>query len=505
MRRIRWTRVALTLALVGLSCQDGAGPDTLRLRVVSGAGQEDTVWAHAPEPLVVEFRDSSGAPRAGVPILFESISAGYNGPRLVLRFTDSSRYGYLSLLDTTDVNGHATADVVFSQSAGIGWVRVSASAFGVTDSARFVVRPGNLARLKLAPADTATLVGHTVTLRAEPSDAWGNPRTEAVEWSTSAGTIEVAAPAQIRGLHTGRGTVHVRVGTLRDSVDINVVPPGRIAAMFYPIAVFEPPYFVVFNTDGTGFQRLDVGADCAHGLQWSPSGDRILFGRNWAPQVCFTERLYSTTMTGAVQKIRPDTAPLAGEYWPRMTADGQWIYFSGRPGHQNGEIWRVRPDGTGAERIGPAAGFYDIDQHPSPSPDGAEVVYASTRETESTINLRVINTATREVRDLGRLGMAPSWSPLGDQIAFIRDGHYYVVASHGSNERPLAASRASAGMPDAPSWSPDENWIVGVVVDPGAYAPLYGRLALIEVATGLVLPLGWTAQLMYPSWRPATP
>src|SRR5260370_387351 len=83
------------------------------------------------------------------------------------------------------------------------------------------------------------------------------------------------------------------------------------------------------------------------------------------------------------------SATLAEELWPTPTTDGQWIYFTGRPGHQNGEIWRVGSDGNGAERIGPAAGFYDIDQAPAPSPDGSQVLYWSVRQGETTHHLRV--------------------------------------------------------------------------------------------------------------------
>ena len=497
--RLSW--LPLVLVILGLGCQEATAPGTMGLRILSGRGQEDTVFTLQPAPLVAEFRDSSGAPRAGVPILFESISSGPKGPEIAL-FIDTPGQSGLVLSDTTDNNGRVSVRVLFGRTAGLGWVRVSASTFGLSDSASFVVLPGRLARVEIEPADTAMLAGGIVKLRGA-FDAWGNERADPIEWSASPPDIvEVVGPGLIKGLRTGRAMVRAHLGTVTDSVGINVVPPGRIAALFYPIIYGEPQYVVLFNTDGSEFQHLDISADCAHGLQWLPTGDRIIFGRNPAPSLCFVQRLYSTTVSGTVQRIRSDTVPLAGEFWPRMTADGQWIYFSGRPDHQNGEIWRVRPDGADAERIGPAAGWYDLDQHPSPSPDGSEVVYASTRLGESGTFLRAVNTTTRAVRDLGITGISPSWSPRGDQIAFLRDDRYYVVALDGSGERPLVYSRYSGGMPDPPSWSPDGNWFVAVVVDPAGYAPLYGRLALIDATSGSVLPLGWTAQLTYPTWRP---
>lgn len=493
---------ALFLALLGLGCENGTGPSFTGLRIRSGGAQEGTPFSVAPAPLVVELHDSTGAAQAGVPILLESISSGLNGPRLMFQRTDTSIVGARTITINTDRNGLVSVRVAFQRDAGDAWVRVSAPSFGLEDSTRFVLNPGPVVSVTLQPSDTAVLVGGVVTLRGA-QDAWGNLRNDLMTWSASPPNIvEVAAPGQIRGLHTGRAVVRAQIGTTTDSVALNVVPPGRIAAMFMPIAVGAPEYFVLFNTDGTGYQRLDVGADCAHGLQWAPASDQIVFGRNPAPGICFTQRLYSTSLTGNVQKILADTTLVAGEFWPRLTADGQWIYFMGRPGSQNGEIWRLRSNGTGAERIGPAAGFYDLDQQPSPSPDGTEVVYTSARASDTASMLRIIDTTTRTPRDLGVPGVAPSWSPRGDQIAFERAQRYYVIAADGSGERGLADARYSGVLPDSPSWSADGNWIVAVVVDPHGYAPLYGRLALIEVGSGVVLPLGWTSQLTYPTWRP---
>jgi Tol biopolymer transport system component len=79
---------------------------------------------------------------------------------------------------------------------------------------------------------------------------------------------------------------------------------------------------------------------------------------------------------------------------------------------------------------------------------------------------------------------------------------YYVMNADGTNVRSVVEARSSSSYLDVPSWSPDGQWIVAVVRDPAGYAPVYGKLALVNVETGIMLPLGWTKQLMQPSWRP---
>ena len=484
------------LCTLSLGCESGTGPAHIgRLRIIAGGEQADTVFTSLPHPLVLQYRNAFGAPQAGVPVQIEAVAPPQSFPwQITVRRAEMSA-GALTITDTTDSHGEVRVYVAFGASARITWVRFSTPTSQFTDSTSFTIRPGHLVRLVVGPADTATYMGNVVLMRAQTLDTWGNDRGDSVEWSVSPPqTVTLAGPGQVRGVQLGRGIVRARIQQLSDSVGINVVPPGRIAALFYTYGV--PTYLAVFNTDGTGFQRIYVGADCATGVQWFPSGDRFVFARSVAPQICGTEKLFASTLAGVVTKLLPDATPLGDEYSPRMTLDGQWIYFTGRPDpdYHNGEIWRAHSDGSAAERIGPASGLHGIDQTPWPSPDGTEVVYASWREGEAVTSLRVVNTTTRVVRDLGVTGYSPSWSPDGGLIAFVRDDQYYVVRSDGSAERPLSGARYSYGLPDPAGWSPDGKWIVVVLAD--------NRLALVNVETDLVLPLGWTYQLTYPSWRP---
>lgn len=488
---------ATWVLLVVVGCQTGNEP-AQGIRIVAGGDVQDTVLAVLTEPLVVQYRDPKGQLLPGVPVLLEAVSFGPNGPRVLLQ-TDPSDQFRIVVTDTTDNAGQITVRVALGPSAGKGWVRATAGPFALSDSTSYVGLPGALASVEVAPNDTAVMVSRTLRLRGRTLDQSGNERGDALEWAGAPDVVTVDPTGLISGVRFGRATVRASAGALEDSVTVNVVPPGVVAAMFDPIAAGEPPHIVVFNTDGTGLTRLDLGALCAEGTKWTPSADLLLLNRNLEPNVCFRQRIYATTVTGSGRQILSDTIPLEAQYLPVMSADGQWIYFAGRPDHQNRELWRVRPDGSDAARIGPAAGSFDVYEHPSPAPSGPELVYASTPAAQGVPHLHVLNTTTGEDRDLGVVGTFPSWSPVGDVILFLWDGHYSLVGLDGSGERSL-----HSGGPLYPaSWSPDGRWVVLVTSDPNAYAPAYGRLALVEVETGLVLPLGWTAQLTYPTWRPA--
>lgn len=492
--RLFWRQslfIPVSVATLLVACGDSTNPFVERLVIISGGSVTDTILARLTQPLVVEYRDSTGAVRSGVPIHIDRPVGG-----VALRRSLGDSVFRAAITDTTDANGQVRVYVALGIVAGLAWVRATTTT-GLADSTSFTILPGALARVMLAPVDTAVHVGGSVTLRGKTFDSWGNERTDALQWSAAGDVVAATQPGTFRGSRVGRTMVTARTGAVADSIWLNVVPRGTIAAIFQSSIIGTPQYVVIFNTDGTGYQRVNIGADCAHGLQWSPAGDRLFFGRNAAPGVCFTQRLYHESPGGAATRLRPDTGSLAGEFSPRPTSDGQWIYFSGRPDHQNGEIWRVRPDGTGAERVGPASGFSDIDQHPAPSPDGTIVVYASWRDLEPAVNLRVLNTTTRAVSDLGVIGMTPSWSPNGDSLAFRRGDEHFLVAADGSGERFLANTRGASDQPPPVSWSPDGHWVVFLAPD--------NRLVLFEVATSMALPLGWTGELTYPSWRPGTP
>lgn len=98
---------------------------------------------------------------------------------------------------------------------------------------------------------------------------------------------------------------------------------------------------------------------------WSPDGRSVAFdaaGLIWL----------KTLPDGAPRRLTAMevTAP-AVEAAPAWSPDGQWIAYVTWHETEGGHVWKIRPDGSGAQRLTQEAGRY---LHPAWSPDGRAIV-----------------------------------------------------------------------------------------------------------------------------------
>ena len=155
---------------------------------------------------------------------------------------------------------------------------------------------------------------------------------------------------------------------------------------------------------------------------------------------------------------------------PSFSRDGAWIVFTSQRS-DSADIYRVRPNGTGLERLTDDLAF---DDQGAPSPEGQTLAFVSTRGGHANIWLLDMRSWTLKNLTPNSTGdFRPAWSPDGEWIAFssdrdsahprnqfrvpIHSTEIYVMRRDGSDTRRITTTAATAG---SPSWSPDGTRIV---------------------------------------------
>ena len=187
------------------------------------------------------------------------------------------------------------------------------------------------------------------------------------------------------------------------------------------------------------------------------------------------------------RRLLPDSTGM--DYDASFSPDGKWIVFTSerdKEGTGQADIWRVKPDGTGLERLTKESSMEDA---AAISPDGKSLVYVSTQGGARTTNIWVMDLATKRARNLTGDGrkdppvtmnsnFRPSWSPDGQWIAFTSDrgekwigaeqgagaGHshptsLYVMKADGTGVRRLTTTAPTTAT-GAPQWSADGRKLV---------------------------------------------
>jgi TolB protein len=155
----------------------------------------------------------------------------------------------------------------------------------------------------------------------------------------------------------------------------------------------------------------------------------------------------------------PMKSALAAAWSPRgaRIAFALGAFVQTLPGRENltSQLALISSDGTGLQVL-PAAG--DHAGYPSWSPDATKIVYVTFTGKRGLYILDLSNnyvTALHEGDDA-----FPSWSPLGDWIAFTgsHDGDYEIYKIHPDGTG-LTQLTHSPGNDAHPKWSPDGQWI----------------------------------------------
>jgi Tol biopolymer transport system component len=140
----------------------------------------------------------------------------------------------------------------------------------------------------------------------------------------------------------------------------------------------------VMNSDGTEQKMLVKGSLSMHNeyrqLRWSPDSKKLVYvskehatmRHQWNTEayVINTETMERNRLTH--NKTR--------DGWPNWDPNGSWIYFEAERDWKI-NIYRIKPDGTGEERLTNVEGF--VGKRPVVSPDGNTIIYETNRTSMS--------------------------------------------------------------------------------------------------------------------------
>lgn len=187
---------------------------------------------------------------------------------------------------------------------------------------------------------------------------------------------------------------------------------------------------------------------------------------------------------GEIYTMRPDgtgvtriTFPNGGNSDPAFSPDGAKIAFTS-PSASNYEISVMNADGTGRKQLTntPVA-----ESEPTWSPDGTRIAFVANSfgvDGQTDLEIWVMNAKGGDRTRLTNNTFPdtqPAWSPLGNKIAFVSartgdtDDNVYVMNANGSRQTNITpnsptgcSSNCYQGHDDNPAWSPDGSKIAYV-------------------------------------------
>jgi hypothetical protein len=459
---------------------------------VSGAHVTDTIGTILSQALVIEVYDSTGklAP-LGTSVRFEAVPnvarSAFETFVVAIGLSSFST----TALGTTDASGRTSVLVRLGFLAGPARVAIYVPTLGLRDTALYTVTPGAPANVSLAPIDTAVTVGRGFAFRASATDSRGNVRSDQIAWEVSGPGVAIDPTGQVTSSAIGRYAITARVAAASAMAALSVVPQGRFAG----VRADSISRIVLSDLDGSNMRDIGpiVFAEMGGQPMWLPGTNRLIISAS--NQVPY--ELRTVDDAGNARRFLTTIPPaLEGHVEPGPTANGQWVFFSGIDNRCLGGstycLYRARSDGSGAELLSDTIQQTAANLRPAPSPDGTKVAYVG-RDPSGLAIIKVLDVATRTVAPWTAPGLNPRWAPDGTHIAYLEryGGRIMLVRPDGTGIRALTAP-SLVFYDDPMSWSADGQFILARNQD---------RFAVVDVATGVTIPLPHTITFLAATFR----
>ena len=479
-----WLSVSLAgiLALASLTACSSSEPTKpyvppgapASIRFAGGVGQRDTALALSSTPLTVEVRDAGGRLVQVAPVAFTALdgSAG-------ISFCSSTSVDSCSLLANPDSTFAGTASIFvrFGQLAGTARIAATVPGTGLADTTTLTISPASPVRIVLSPADSTAYTGNSYRVIGRVLDQYDNVRSgDRVTFAEVGSAATMGTDGVFHAQTVGRAFALVRSGALADTAWITVPPRGAIAV----VDALSPngPMLAKVALDGSGYAQLAPLGDSYGDAEpdWiSPSEIAFSGGEG---------RILVVDTLGAIRRLTSAETPTIAERHA-AGAPGGVVYFDAFGADYGTSLWKSSAPGTTPVRIGPNPPSNANAWQSTPSPDGQQLAYIDVGRS----GLCTMIIATGEVTPLVIDAQSPRWSPLGQWIVFGMAGTLHMVHPDGSGLTDVAGARPFQSRAD---WSPDGAWLV---------VRSSARVELIEMSSGAILPLGWSAGLILPVFR----
>jgi Tol biopolymer transport system component len=190
----------------------------------------------------------------------------------------------------------------------------------------------------------------------------------------------------------------------------------------------------VMNEDGGGLRHV-VGDVSAGRPSWSPDKRMLAFSAR--VETATDDRLFIVNADGSGRRVVPTEGRAIEPAW---SPDGSRLAFL-RVVDGDRNIFTVRLDGSGLQRVTSFPGTYPAVGPPDWSPDGRRLVFVGPDQGNHGV-IYIANADGSGLRQVGpRLAYTPRWSPDGRHIAYVTTGetseHRYdirLIAPDGSEE-----------------------------------------------------------------------
>lgn len=489
--------LAILIGLILGSCAD-QGPEGPAILVQSGSNQATVAGTPFPDSLHLQVVGPSG-PASGVEVLvFPSyvIGPAPGVPRQEASLDVLITQGAPAFSDIgpgvaieADAQGRVGFGVEAGEVAGIGKLHVRVPSLSLTSEVSFTIAHGPEYRLRAEPQDSAVLLGSAYAIRSVIVDRYWNPIREAGAPRSLVPSVVSVTGSSVEGAQYGVGSVVVEAPGFADTVQVSVVPDGTIAAI-HKGNDGSLSALVTFRTDLSRYDSLYTlrGAYAIDAMRpdWHPGGTDLVLP-SWDRR-----KLLSVGIDGG------ETTLLHGRELedPQYSSDGMSVHYTS-PGWRTQQLWRLGTSTGDIEAYGPPSEPSVEFRFSSTSPDGSEVVYQ--RHSGHFADLGILSLTTSDVRVLDIDARSPRWSPVDDRIAYLTPvGDLMITDAQGSQITSVTHGQSHRGWID---WSPDAEWIAAIAWHPSPPRSNEG-LVLIQVETGLVIPVPGTEKLYNPAWRP---